>query len=156
MQNAISLNQQLKYYKEYQNKVVRIAAGNKANFTSIISDAIYLVGAGSSDFLQNYYIDPLLYKVYTPNQFSDILMQSYATFIQVDHNSSPYLLIKERKRRFEIGPLLIVKIREKSLKLTDFNLDPIQANSKLKPCFLPFIVLDWTISKGKQLKPMAV
>ncbi|RXH83534.1 hypothetical protein DVH24_005787 [Malus domestica] len=80
--DVISLNQQLEYYKEYQNKVVGIAARNKANFTSIISDAVYLVGAGSSDFLQNYYIDPLLYKVYTPNQFSDILMQAYATFIQ--------------------------------------------------------------------------
>lgn len=70
----------MEYYKEYQSKVVGI--GGIANATSIISGAIYLVSAGSSDFVQNYYINPLLNKVYTPDQFSDILMQSYQKFIQ--------------------------------------------------------------------------
>ncbi|XP_050370066.1 GDSL esterase/lipase At5g22810 [Argentina anserina] len=78
--NAISLSQQVEYYKEYQNKVVGI--GGKVNTTSIISDAIYLVSAGSSDFVQNYYVNPLVNKVYTIDQFSNILMQSYANFIQ--------------------------------------------------------------------------
>ncbi|KAK9939931.1 hypothetical protein M0R45_016611 [Rubus argutus] len=78
--HAISLSQQVEYYKEYQSKVVGI--GGKANATSIISGAIYLVSAGSSDFVQNYYINPLLNKVYMPDQFSDILMQSYQKFIQ--------------------------------------------------------------------------
>lgn len=55
----------------------------KANASSIVSDAIYLVSAGSSDFVQNYYINPLLYKVYTADQFSDIVMQDYIVFIQV-------------------------------------------------------------------------
>lgn len=75
------MTQQLQYYKEYQNKIVGIAG--KTNASSIISGAIYLVSAGASDFVQNYYINPLLYKKYTPDQFSDILMQSYANFIQV-------------------------------------------------------------------------
>ncbi|OAY38128.1 GDSL esterase/lipase At5g22810 [Manihot esculenta] len=78
--HAIPLTQQLQYYKEYQNKIVGIAG--KTNASSIISGAIYLVSAGASDFVQNYYINPLLYKKYTPDQFSDILMQSYANFIQ--------------------------------------------------------------------------
>ncbi|XP_024198594.1 GDSL esterase/lipase At5g22810 isoform X1 [Rosa chinensis] len=78
--NAISLSQQVEYYKEYQNKVVGI--GGKVNATLIISGAIYLVSAGSSDFVQNYYINPLLNKVYTTDQFSNILMQSYENFIQ--------------------------------------------------------------------------
>lgn len=80
--HTISLTEQLKYYKEYQNKIIRIAAKYKANVTAIISDGLYLVSAGSSDFAQNYYINPLLYKVYTPDQFSDLLMQSYSIFIQ--------------------------------------------------------------------------
>lgn len=84
LQNAISLSQQVEYYKEYQNKVVGI--GGKVNATLIISGAIYLVSAGSSDFVQNYYINPLLNKVYTTDQFSNILMQSYENFIQ----ASPY------------------------------------------------------------------
>ncbi|KAJ6671675.1 GDSL-MOTIF LIPASE [Salix viminalis] len=78
--NAIPLSQQLENYKEYQNKIVGIAG--KSNASSIISDSIYLISAGSSDFVQNYYINPLLYKVYTPDQFSDILIQSYTDFIK--------------------------------------------------------------------------
>lgn len=77
------MTEQLKYYKEYQNKIVKIAAKYKANVTAIISDGLYLVSSGSSDFAQNYYINPLLYKVYTPDQFSDLLMQSYSTFVKV-------------------------------------------------------------------------
>ena len=83
VQNAIPLSQQLKNYKEYQNKIVGIAG--KSNASSIISDSIYLISAGSSGFVQNYYINPLLYKVYTPDQFSDLLIQSYTNFIQVSH-----------------------------------------------------------------------
>ncbi|XP_043699392.1 GDSL esterase/lipase At5g22810-like [Telopea speciosissima] len=78
--NAISLTQQLEYYKEYQRKVERIAG--KSNASSIFSQAIYILSAGSSDFAQNYYINPLLNRVYTPDQFSDILMQSFSVFVQ--------------------------------------------------------------------------
>lgn len=78
--HAIPLSQQLGNYKEYQNKIVGIAG--KSNASSIISGAIYLISAGSSDFVQNYYINPLLYKVYTPEQFSDLLIQSYTSFIE--------------------------------------------------------------------------
>ncbi|KAJ4841779.1 hypothetical protein Tsubulata_010518 [Turnera subulata] len=76
--HAIPLSKQVEYYKEYQKKIVGIAS----NVSSIISDSLYLVSAGASDFVQNYYINPLLYKAYTPDQFSDLLMQSYASFIQ--------------------------------------------------------------------------
>ncbi|GAV76724.1 Lipase_GDSL domain-containing protein [Cephalotus follicularis] len=78
--DAISLSQQLDYFKEYKTKLVEIAG--KSNASSIISGALYLVSAGSSDFVQNYYIDPLLYEAYSPLQFSDILIKSYSNFIQ--------------------------------------------------------------------------
>ncbi|WRX32842.1 GDSL lipase/esterase - like 10 [Theobroma cacao] len=78
--HTLSLSKQLENYKEYQNKLVAIAG--KSNASSIISGGIYLISSGSSDFLQNYYINPLLYKAYTPDQFSDILIESYAHFIQ--------------------------------------------------------------------------
>jgi phospholipid:diacylglycerol acyltransferase len=81
---AISLDQQLEYFKEYQKKLVGI--GGKAKASYIISGALYLLSGGNSDFIQNYYINPLLYKAYTPDQFSDILMQSYSKFIQNLYN----------------------------------------------------------------------
>lgn len=74
------MNQQLEYYKEYQNKVIRIAGTEKAE--SIFSDAIYVLSMGSSDFVQNYYIDPLLFNTYTPDEFSDMLIGSFSAFIQ--------------------------------------------------------------------------
>ncbi|KAG7035968.1 GDSL esterase/lipase, partial [Cucurbita argyrosperma subsp. argyrosperma] len=45
------------------NKVAEFAG--KTNASAIISGAIYLVSAGSNDFLQNYYVNPLVYKKYT-------------------------------------------------------------------------------------------
>lgn len=81
LQHTIPLSQQLKYFKEYQAKLVKIVG--KSNASSIINGSVYLVNSGSSDFVQNYYINPLLYKVYTVKEFSDIVIKSYATFIEV-------------------------------------------------------------------------
>ncbi|XP_027347071.1 GDSL esterase/lipase At5g22810-like [Abrus precatorius] len=78
--NAIPLSQQLENYKECQKKLMVVAG--KSSASSIISGAIYLVSAGNSDFVQNYYINPLLNKLYTTDQFSDMIMRYYSSFIQ--------------------------------------------------------------------------
>ncbi|XP_031281741.1 GDSL esterase/lipase At5g22810 [Pistacia vera] len=78
--HTIPLSQQLEFFKEYKEKLVEIVG--QSNASSIINGSVYLVNSGSSDFVQNYYINPLLYKVYTPDEFSDILIKSYATFIE--------------------------------------------------------------------------
>lgn len=83
MKSAISLPQQLEHYKDYISRIQEIATSSNANATSIISDGIYVVSAGSSDVIQNYYINPLLYKVQSPDDFSDLLILSYSNFIQV-------------------------------------------------------------------------
>ncbi|KAL5545976.1 hypothetical protein UlMin_005663 [Ulmus minor] len=77
---AISLTQQLNYYKEYQSKLVKMVGQVKANET--FSGAIHILSAGNSDFVQKYYIDPILSTKYTPDQFSDLLMKSFSNFIQ--------------------------------------------------------------------------
>ncbi|GLT25783.1 hypothetical protein SLA2020_008920 [Shorea laevis] len=77
---AIPLTQQLTYYREFQARVVDTVGRARAN--DLFASAIHLLSAGSSDFIQNYYISPLLNRAYTPDQFSDILMRSYSTFIQ--------------------------------------------------------------------------
>ncbi|XVF56714.1 hypothetical protein PTKIN_Ptkin06aG0142400 [Pterospermum kingtungense] len=78
--NTISLTKQMENYKEYQNKLVKIVG--KSNASSLISAGIYFICSGSSDFLLNYYINPFLHLANTPDQFSDILIESYASFIQ--------------------------------------------------------------------------
>ncbi|WOK99386.1 GDSL esterase/lipase [Canna indica] len=77
---AISLNQQLRYYKDYQSKVESIVG--KAKATNLFSGAIYVLSAGNSDYIQNYYINPVLSGSYTTDQFSDLLVQSFTSFIQ--------------------------------------------------------------------------
>lgn len=80
LQNTLSLTRQLNYYRQYQNEVVSMVGSN--NTSAIFSGAIHLLSAGTSDFIQNYYINPLL-RIYSPDQFSNILIRSYSTFIQV-------------------------------------------------------------------------
>ncbi|CAA2970450.1 GDSL esterase lipase At5g03820-like [Olea europaea subsp. europaea] len=77
---AVTLTQQLTYYTEWQSKVVSLVGKAKAN--AIFLGGIHLISAGSSDFIQNYYINPMLNKAYSPDQFSDILLQSYYTLVQ--------------------------------------------------------------------------
>ncbi|VVB13106.1 unnamed protein product [Arabis nemorensis] len=78
--NAITLNQQLKNYKEYQSKVTNMVGRDRAN--EIFAGAIHLLSTGSSDFLQSYYINPILNRIVTPDRYSDRLMNIYSKFIQ--------------------------------------------------------------------------
>lgn len=81
LQHAIPLSQQLEYFKEYKTKLAKVAGQKKADF--IIKEALYVLGAGSGDFVQNYYINPLVNKVYTVDQYSNLLISSFTSFIQV-------------------------------------------------------------------------
>lgn len=80
-----------------------------ANATSLFSSGIYLISAGSSDFVQNYYVNPLLHNTYTPEQFINILMQNYEKFIEVSLKLSTKYAISfniQNKVEINIGPLL--------------------------------------------------
>ncbi|GFZ08062.1 GDSL-like Lipase/Acylhydrolase superfamily protein [Actinidia rufa] len=81
LNHAIPLSQQLQYYKEYQAKLAKVAGNKKA--ASIIKDGLYILSAGSSDFVQNYYVNPLLNKVYTPDQYSSYLVGIFSRLVQV-------------------------------------------------------------------------
>ncbi|GJS33926.1 GDSL esterase/lipase APG [Tanacetum coccineum] len=81
--HAISLQQQLQYYKEYQGKLVQVAGGSKA--ASIFKDALYLISAGNSDFVLNYYVNPLVNKVYTADQYGDYLVGIFQSFVKDLH-----------------------------------------------------------------------
>ncbi|KAF2301098.1 hypothetical protein GH714_020186 [Hevea brasiliensis] len=80
LNHAIPLSQQLHYFKEYKSKLAKVAGCNKS--ASIIKDALYLLSAGSSDFLQNYYVNPLLNKLYTPDQYGSLLVGAFTSFVK--------------------------------------------------------------------------
>ncbi|XP_073157884.1 GDSL esterase/lipase At5g03820-like [Henckelia pumila] len=77
---TMTLSQQLENYKEWQRNMVNLVGTDKANDT--FSRGIHLLSAGTSDFIQNYYINPILNIVYTTEQFSNKLMNYYSSFIQ--------------------------------------------------------------------------
>ncbi|KAF5956915.1 hypothetical protein HYC85_004140 [Camellia sinensis] len=91
LSHAIPLSQQLEYYKEYQAKLAKVAGNEKAR--SIIKDGLYILSAGNSDFLQNYYVNPFLYKVYTPDQYSSYLATIFSSFVK-GAVSSPVSIIQ--------------------------------------------------------------
>ncbi|CAH9052539.1 unnamed protein product [Cuscuta europaea] len=80
LSHAIPLSQQLQYFKEYQSKLVSVAGSTKAS--SIIKEALYVVGAGNSDFLQNYYINPYINKVLSADQYGSYLVDIFSKFVQ--------------------------------------------------------------------------
>jgi len=81
LQHAIPLSQQLKYYKEYRGKLAKVVGSKKAAL--IIKNALYILSAGSSDFVQNYYVNPLINKAFTPDQYSAYLVGSFSSFVKV-------------------------------------------------------------------------
>lgn len=82
-QHAISLTQQLEYFKEYKGKLTKSVGSSKAN--SIINGALFLVSFGPSDFLQNYYVNPYVNKVYTVDQYSSMLVKTLSNLIKVNN-----------------------------------------------------------------------
>lgn len=85
-QKAISLPRQIEYYKDWQNNVISMVGKERAN--GIFSSGIHILSAGSSDFLQNYYINPALQKFFKPSKIADILMKSYYAFIEVTYKQT--------------------------------------------------------------------
>ncbi|KAL1220146.1 GDSL esterase/lipase APG [Cardamine amara subsp. amara] len=80
MNHAITLPQQVEYFKEYKSKLIKVAGSKKSD--SIIKGAIYLLSAGSSDFVQNYYVNPVLNKFLTVDEYGSSLIENFSTFIK--------------------------------------------------------------------------
>nr|GEZ08141.1 reverse transcriptase domain-containing protein [Tanacetum cinerariifolium] len=77
---AISIPRQVSNYKIWQKRVVRLVGNETAK--AIFSGGLHIISAGNSDFLQHYYINPILRGLHTPSQFSDMLLKTYSKFVQ--------------------------------------------------------------------------
>ncbi|KAF0910789.1 hypothetical protein E2562_004762 [Oryza meyeriana var. granulata] len=78
MYDAITLTQQVKYYKEYQSKLAALVG--RKNASAILSDALYIVSTGTGDFLQNYYHNASLSRRYDVNSYCDLLVGIFSSF----------------------------------------------------------------------------
>ncbi|KAL3519912.1 hypothetical protein ACH5RR_018061 [Cinchona calisaya] len=78
--NVISMSKQLEYFKEYQSKVA--AAIGQEKTKEVITNALFLVSAGTNDFVVNYFTIPIRRKNYTISAYTDFCLQNVQQFIQ--------------------------------------------------------------------------
>ncbi|XP_043697606.1 GDSL esterase/lipase At5g45670-like, partial [Telopea speciosissima] len=76
---CISMDEQLKNHQSAIAQVVNIF-GDIDAATNHLHKCIYMVGMGSNDYLNNYFM-PLIYKTswhYTPDQYANVLIEQYS------------------------------------------------------------------------------
>ncbi|KAL9238926.1 hypothetical protein vseg_013293 [Gypsophila vaccaria] len=130
---AISLTQQLAYYKDYQSKVVKMVGNDEAN--PMFSGGIHLLSAGNSDYLQNYYVNPVLYRQYTADQFADSLMTSFSNFVQTLYGVGVRKIGVTSLPPIGCLPAAITLFGAGSNQCVDrLNRDATSFNSKLNSC----------------------
>ncbi|XP_027111852.1 GDSL esterase/lipase At5g45960 [Coffea arabica] len=78
--NVISLSKQLEYFKEYQLKVAAAIGQEKTG--ELIRNAMFLVSAGTNDFVVNYFTMPIRRKAYTISGYTDFCLQNVQHFLQ--------------------------------------------------------------------------
>ncbi|VAH98083.1 unnamed protein product [Triticum turgidum subsp. durum] len=78
MYDAITLSQQLKYYKEYRSKLAAVAGRRQAR--TILAEALYVVSTGTGDFIQNYYHNASLSARYDVDRYCDLLVGIFSGF----------------------------------------------------------------------------
>ncbi|XP_073009144.1 GDSL esterase/lipase At1g20120-like [Typha latifolia] len=76
---AIPMMKQLDMFKEYKEKLRKIAGKKKA--ASIISESLYMVCSGSNDVAE-YFLDPLRRPIKDIATYSEFLMQTASNFLQ--------------------------------------------------------------------------
>ncbi|KAM3335006.1 hypothetical protein ACQJBY_029429 [Aegilops geniculata] len=81
MYDAITLSQQLKYYKEYRSKLAAVAGRRQAR--TILAEALYVVSTGTGDFIQNYYHNASLSARYDVDRYCDLLVGIFSGFASV-------------------------------------------------------------------------
>uniref|UniRef100_A0A7N0UAQ3 GDSL esterase/lipase n=1 Tax=Kalanchoe fedtschenkoi TaxID=63787 RepID=A0A7N0UAQ3_KALFE len=131
LSGAIPLSRQLHHFKKYRYRLVN--ATNSKQAASIIKDALYIVSFGSSDFIQNYYVNPFINKVYSPNEYSSMLIRTFKQFIK-----DLYHLGARRIGATSLPPLGCLPIaktlyrhRESGKCVTRINRDAQRFNAKM-------------------------
>ncbi|KAI3456199.1 hypothetical protein Pfo_012862 [Paulownia fortunei] len=78
--NVISLSEQLEHFKEYQAKLE--AAIGKDKTKELINNAMFLVSAGTNDFVVNYFTIPIRRRNYTIPSYMNFVLQEARQLFQ--------------------------------------------------------------------------
>lgn len=68
-------------FEEYKVKLAGVVGPDKAS--SIVSEALYFVSAGSNDYILNYFVNPVLQNRYSVSEFNAVLLSRQTDFVKV-------------------------------------------------------------------------
>ncbi len=80
-QNVIPLSKQLEYFREYKKRVE--SSIGKQGTENLINNALFVVSAGTNDFVVNYYSVPIRRQIYTISSYQQFLLKKVKAFVQV-------------------------------------------------------------------------
>lgn len=80
-QNVIPLPRQLEYFREYKTRLA--AKLGIAKTMELVNNALFIVSAGTNDFVVNYFTLPIRRQKYTLPAYMDFVMKQQLDFIQV-------------------------------------------------------------------------
>ncbi|KAL4204685.1 hypothetical protein AMTRI_Chr01g133230 [Amborella trichopoda] len=69
--NVMPFSKQIEYLRHYKAKLAKLLGVKRAQET--INNAVFIVSAGTNDFIQDYYIEPQRSKQFTVAQYQDFL-----------------------------------------------------------------------------------
>lgn len=75
---VLTMDQQLRYFSDYMRRMSIAGKDNK-----FLSDAVFVIGAGSNDMIMNFYTLPVRKSTYTLDQYQDFLQSKLSSFVKV-------------------------------------------------------------------------
>jgi len=82
--NVKGMNAQLEWFKDYYQQVLSLAG--EQNGEDIITNALYVIGTGSNDYVNNYFLNPFLMANYSLDQYQTFLLGNAKGYIQELYN----------------------------------------------------------------------
>ena len=81
LQNVIPLPRQLEYFREYKTRLA--AKFGQKRTMEIVNNALYIVSAGTNDFVVNYFTLPIQRHKYSLPSYMDFVMNKQLDFLEV-------------------------------------------------------------------------
>ncbi|EFJ34368.1 hypothetical protein SELMODRAFT_438768 [Selaginella moellendorffii] len=78
--NVPGLSGQIEWFSKYKSKLIGMVG--QANASDIVSKALVAISTGSNDYINNYYLNPLTQKMFDPDTYRAMLIESFANFVK--------------------------------------------------------------------------
>ncbi|KAL5224142.1 hypothetical protein ABZP36_010781 [Zizania latifolia] len=99
--SVLTMDNQLDLFKEYKEKLLRIAGARRA--AEIVSESLYLVVTGTDDLANTYFTTPFR-RDYDLDSYIDFVVQCASDFIQVIHRPKQRTHPDRRSHRIHHSP----------------------------------------------------